>query len=458
MEQAERIQKNRIFDTDHPWRLLLQLSVPSVLTTLIMLLYNLADVFFVGQLHDPLQVAAVSLCSPVFSLLSAVGMLFGNGGCIRCATLLGEGKKDAVRNVSAFCFWGILTVGILLTGGFLIFHEQILHLLGASEGTFEAADGYLTVMSLGIPLMLFCQAMSSLLRADGEVRAPMYGNMIGSVSNILLDPLMILLFRRGVRGAAEATVIANALNAAWLLILLYRKRGLFPISPKEIRFRWSLTGGTLLLGLPMMVNTLLTSFSGVLNNRFLTGYGDLFLAANGVSSKLRMIVSMLIMGICMGIQPAISYYHGAKNKVRMRRILSVTAIVTTAIGALLSVGFYLFRDTVIAVFIDDADVIQYGSVMILGTMVAGPVHGILQLCISYLQGTGKVTLATGFSLFRQAVHIALLAGMNALFGFMGLVFSSAATTYVCAIAGVLLCLRPWRQFVLQSGPQDLPEN
>lgn len=434
-----RTIKKTVFETDRPWRLLLKLSVPSVLTTLIMLLYNMADVFFVGQLQDRMQVAAVSLCSPIFSLVSAIGMLFGNGGCIRCATLLGEQKREQIRAVSAFCFWGVIATGVLLSSGLHLLLPQVLSLLGASENTLAPARSYLSVMVSGIPLMLFCQSMSALLRADGEVRAPLYGNMIGSVSNIFLDPFFILVLGRGVRGAAEATVIANMLNAAWLVGLLYRKRGLFSVSPRDIRFTWDLTAAALLLGLPMMVNTLLTSFSGVINNRFLTQYGDLFLAANGVSSKLRMVVSLLIMGICMGIQPAISYYYGAKDRDRMRHILRVTLLSTTVIGIALSVVGGLFREPLMSLFLNDEEVIRYGSVMVLCSLVGGPFQGLLQLSISYLQGTGSVSAATGFSLFRQIVHILLLVGMNALFGFMGLAFSSSVTTILCAVAGVLLC-------------------
>ena len=446
--------KNTVFETDRPWRLMLQLAVPSVLTTLIMLLYNLADVFFVGQTGDRMQVAAVSLCSPVFSLVSAIGMLFGNGGSIRCSTLLGEQKRDQVRSASAFCFWGTVVAGLLFSTVMLVFLPQVLQILGASENTLVPAESYLSVMVAGIPLMLFCQSMSALLRADGEVRAPLYGNMLGSVSNILLDPFLILVLGRGVRGAAEATVIANALNTVWLISLLYRKRNLFSVSVKEIRFSWNLTGGVLLLGLPMMVNTLLTSFSGIINNRFLTGYGDLFLAANGVSSKLRMVVSMLIMGICMGIMPAISYYHGARDRNRMRNILRVTLLLTTVIGIALSIGFYLFRDRVIALFLNDPEVIQYGSIMILGTMIGGPFQGVLQLSISYLQGTGSVASATGFALFRQLIHILLLIAMNALFGFMGLVFSSSVTTVLCSAVGVFLCFLQYRNQYADSANQQ----
>ncbi len=431
--------RTRIFDESSALGLLVKLSVPTVITTMIMLVYNLADIFFIGQTHDGLQVTAVSLCSPVFSLLSGVGMLFGNGGCIRCSTLLGERKFEDVRRVSAFCVWGSVVTGVILSVGMLLFRDGLMQLLGASADTWEHTRGYLTVMLLGVPLMLFTQAMSSLLRADGEVRSPMYGNIIGSVTNIALDPVFILWFHWGVQGAAFATVIANAINCMWLVGILRRKRDVFSADPRLITTKWSFTGAVLLLGVPMMVSTLLSSFSGVLTNRFLGGADDLLIAANGVSSKLRMIVTMLVMGICMGVQPAISYFHGAKNHEKLRGIIRVTAVTTTVIGFILSIVFYVFRDGVIAAFIDDSSVVAYGSQMILGTMISGPVQGIYQLCTSYLQATGSVGLSTLLATARQAVHIPLLVAGNIWFGFIGVVYSSSIATFICVGLGIWLC-------------------
>ncbi len=451
-----------IFDASTPWRLLVKLSVPSVITTMIMLVYNLADVFFIGQLGDKMQMAAVSLCAPMFSLLSGVGMLFGHGSCIRCATLLGERRYDEVRNISAFCFWGTVATGAVLTVGLFLAREPILSLLGASENTYAHANRYLTVMLLGIPLMLFSQAMSALLRADGQVKEPMYGNIIGSLTNIVLDPIFILVFRWGVQGAAIATVIANGVNCLWLLRLTHRKKSIFSMDPREIQFKWRLTGGVLLLGVPMMVNTLLTSFSGVLTNRFLVGYNDVLLAANGVSSKLRMIVNMLAMGVCMGIQPAISYFHGARRRDKLRDILKVTALTTTVIGVVLSILFYVFRDTVIRIFIDDPAVILYGSQMVLGAMISGPVQGIYQLCTSYLQATGSVSLSTLLAAARQAAQIPLLILGNTLFGFIGVIYSSSIATFLCVGLGLGLCLlwsRKLRKAEERAQPaQEVPQT
>lgn len=436
--QADHQKMEAIFDRTPPLRLLVKLSVPSVLTTMIMLLYNLADTFFVGQTGDSLQVAAVSLCAPVFSLISALGMLFGNGGSIRCAMLLGERRTDRVRSVCAFCAWGTVAVGVTLSVAMLLFQEPLLHMLGASPDTYRHAQGYLSIMLAGIPLMMFSQTMSSVLRADGNAKGPMYGNILSSVTNIALDPIFILVLRWGVKGAAFATVLANAVNCVYLMLLIRAQPNYFTLNPRALRWNWADTGGTLLLGVPMMISTLLTSFSGVLTNGFLSGYGDLYLAANGVSSKLRMIITMLIMGICMGIQPAISYYYGARQKDRLDRLLRVTGGVTMLIGTILAVVFFLMRDSLVAVFLDDPDVIVYGGQMVLGCVLSGPVQGIYQLSTNYLQGTGSVTMATVLAVLRQALHIPIMILGNFLFGFLGVVYSAAVATFLCAFIGLLL--------------------
>ena len=428
-----------VFDNTPPLRLLAKLSIPSVLTTMIMLLYNLADTFFVGQTGDRLQVAAVALCAPVFSLISGIGMLFGNGGSIRCSILLGEGKTDQVKSVFSFCCWGTLIIGAVLAMGMLLARQPLLRLLGASPDTYAYAQDYLIVMLSGIPLMMFAQAISGVLRSDGQVKGPMYGNILSSVTNIVLDPLFILVLGWGVKGAAFATVLANGINCIYLLFLIRRRPDYFSMSIGHIRWNWEDTGGALVLGIPMMVSTLLTSFSGVLTNGFLAGYGDLFLAANGVSSKLRMVITMLIMGVCMGIQPGISYYYGAKQREKLNRLLRVTGTVSVIIGSVLAVVFLIFRDALVAAFIEDPEVIIYGAQMVLGCVISGPVQGIYQLSTNYLQGTGSVSSATVLAVLRQALHIPIMIVANYLFGFLGLVYSAAVATFLCTFVGLILC-------------------
>ncbi len=446
-ERSQQTINTLIFENTSSWGLLRKMSIPSVVTTLVMLLYNMADVFFVGQTGDSMQVAAVSLCAPMFSMLSALGMLFGNGGGIRCAALYGEGNVKQIKNVSSFCCWGAILTGVVISCGILVAKMPLLKLLGASEQTVEFAGDYLGIMAFGAPLMMFCQSFSSLLRADGRVKGPMYGNIIGSAINIVLDPIFILVFGWGVRGAAIATVIANAVNFAYLLWLVKRKPD-FSINIKNIRLRWNTTGAVLLLGLPMAISALLSSFSGVLSNNILSGYGDVFLAANGVASKLRMMITMIGMGVCMGIQPAISYYTGARAHEKLMGLIKSTALTNVMVGSFISVFCILMRDPIIAIFLDDPAVIRYGRQMVLGSMVSGPIQGIYQLCTSFLQGTGNVFLATGMAICAQVVYTPTLLLCNLVSGFDGLVFASSISTLICTLIGVaasLFCIKKLRK-------------
>ena len=449
---SQKTANTLVFDNTSAWRLLWKMSIPSVITTLVMLVYNMADVFFIGQTNDSMQVAAVSLCGPVFSMLSALGMLLGNGGLIRGATLFGEGKKDQVRSVSAFCFWGAVFTGVLVSLGILVAKNSILRLLGASEQTVGFAGSYLSIMACGAPLMMFCQSFSSLLRADGRVKEPMYGNIIGTVTNIVLDPIFILVFGWGVSGAAIATVVANAINAIYLLWLVNNKP-VFSINPRDIRFKWDSTGAVLILGFPMAISTLLTSFSGVLNNNILASYGDVFIAANGVASKLRMVVNMIVMGICMGIQPAISYYHGAREHKKMSLLLKSTALTTVIIGSIIAALNILMRDTLVSIFIDDPDVIRYGRQMVTCSMLSGPFQGIYQLSTTFLQATGNFILATGMAILRQVVFVPILLLCNLMFGFDGLVFSSSISTILCTLIGVAVCFI-WIKKIRTQNPDE----
>ena len=377
---------------------------------------------------------------PLFFLLNSLANLFGVGGGSLLSRLLGEQRDADARRVGAFSIYGSLFIAAIYSLVCLLFTEPLARLLGASDHTVGYASSYLrwVVVVGGIPSTLGL-TLSHLLRSAGYSKESGTGLAIGGICNILLDPLFILVLGWGVKGAAFATVLSNGVNCIYLILLIRKRPDYFSMDLRNIRWIWEDTGGALVLGIPMMVSTLLSSFSGVLTNGFLAGYGDLFLAANGVSSKLRMVITMLIMGVCMGIQPGISYYYGAKQREKLNRLLRVTGTVSVIIGSVLAVVFLIFRDALVAAFIDDPEVIIYGSQMVLGCVISGPVQGIYQLSTNYLQGTGSVSSATVLAVLRQALHIPIMIVANYLFGFLGLVYSAAVATFLCTFVGLILC-------------------
>lgn len=430
------------------YKLALKLCVPSIVIMLVMIVYNMADTFFIGQTGDSNQIAAISLCGPLFSLLSGLGTLFGNGGCTSISLALGERDGSKTKAVSIFCLFGSLVVGGLFMAVVLLFLEPICFALGADADTVGDACRYLRIIALGAPFILFNTVFASAIRADGAAVSSMICNTLGTVANILLDALFILVFSWGVQGAALATVLGNLISCVYLVFYIYKKQPAFSFHPKSWKPEVILP--VLSLGLPMACGTLLMSVSHILSNRLMMGYSATALTAQNISGKLGMLITMLIMGICMGLQPAISYNYGGRSFDRMYLILRKTMILTTCVGAALAVICFLGREAIITAFLDDAAVIEYGRVMVFASLATAPFYGIYQLCQTYLQSTGKASYAIFLSLLDKGIFfIPCLYLMSHFLGLYGVVFTPTVTTFLSLSASVFLGLR-WDRAVRQQ--------
>ena len=209
------------------------MAIPTIITMLVVVIYNMADTFFIGQTNDAMQVAAVSLATPVFMIFMALGNLFGIGGTSAISRALGEKKMERAKHISAFCAYAALGVGLLVMALFLLFMNTILALIGASENTIDYARIYLQIVSLGGPFIVFSNTFGNILRAEGAAKESMIGNMIGTILNIVLDPLLILGLNWGVAGAVKGNGCKEKAGfagdtVAWLLGTLRLWTILFP--------------------------------------------------------------------------------------------------------------------------------------------------------------------------------------------------------------------------------------
>lgn len=421
------------------WKLLMTMSLPVIVIMIVNVLYNMADVFFMGQTGETMQVAAISLAGPAFNIFTGMGTLFGSGACTAIAMALGKGERDRVKYYSSFCVWGSVAVGVVLTAAMLLFMDPLLALMGATSETAGYASTYLTIVALGSPFMMFGGALGNAIRADGSSGKVMVIGLIGTFTNIALDPLFILVFRWGIAGAAIATVLGNVVTSV-LSYLHVRKSDCFSCSIRHFTLQKDVSLRTLGFGLPMAAGTVLMCFSGMFSNQLLVKYGNIAVAANGVSGKAGMLTGMIVMGVCMGIQPAISYAYGAGDQKRLRKIVLGTGIVSTLLSTALGAGFLLGREAFVTAFLDDPQVLEFGKLMML-SLIASPVGGVYQLCSVYLQGTGKVSYATLTALLQKGIiFVPVLYLMEAAFGLMGLVFAGAVTDVLSTAVGVILCL------------------
>ena len=298
--------------------LLVKLSLPVILIMMVTVLYNMADVFFIGRSGDRYQLAAISLAGPVFSAISAFNTLIGFGGCTASSIALGEGREDLVKQYSAFVLYASLGVGIVLGALIIAGMNPLLSFLGADESTAAYTAEYLRILALGAPFMIMSGALGNTVRADGDVKNAMLASLAGTLLNVALDPLFIAVFHWGCSGAALATVIGNIVSLLLLLIAVSKKSA-FSLSPKDFTLRRDISLHVLSLGFPMAASTLLMSFSSTVSNRLTVSYGNEVIAARSVSGKSAMLIPMIAMGFCMGVQPAISYVYGPRLSARTRR-------------------------------------------------------------------------------------------------------------------------------------------
>ena len=431
-------------------QLLLKLSLPVILIMMVTVLYNMADVFFIGRCGDRFQLAAISLAGPVFSAISAFNTLIGFGGCTACSIALGEGREDRVRTYSAFVLYASLLLGLMLTALILGGMKLLLSLLGTNGETGVYTAEYLRILALGAPFLVTSGALGNTVRADGEVKSAMLASLTGTVLNIVLDPLFIAVFRWGCSGAALATVIGNIVSLSLLLRAVSRKKA-FSLSLRDFTLRKDVSLRVLGLGLPMAASTLLMSFSSTVSNRLTVSYGNVAVAARSVAGKSAMLIPMIVMGISMGVQPAISYVYGCRDRKRLRRIVLGVGAVCVAVGALMSAAFFLFRESFVAAFSPDPEIISLGKTMMLGTLLAVPAEGVYHMCYTYLQATGKVGYATLCSLMQKGlVFLPVLLLMERGFGLDGIIFSTAVTTLLSTAIALLLCRR-WSRQIADRG-------
>ena len=377
--------------------------VPSIVSMIMVLIYNLADTFFIGQTKNAYMVAAISVATPAFLLFMAIGMLFGIGGTSLISRSLGEGKAEKAKNASAFCFWTGLVIGILSMIVIFVCAVPVSRAIGASDDTVGYASQYLRIVSTAIPFLIVSNSFSNIIRAEGNANVAMMGMLIGNLINIVLDPVMILGFGWDVAGAAIATVLGNVFAALYYIGHLLSKNASLSILPKYYRAGGGIAAGVLAIGIPASLNSILMSLSNIVVNNIMFAYGDMAVAGLGVAMKVNMIVVMLLIGLGTGIQPVLGYCFGAGNRKRYMEVLKFSLILAFGLSAVMTVICYCGASPLVHAFLEDPDAFAYGMSFARIYIYSGPVMGILFVFINAIQSTGAALPALILSISRQGI-------------------------------------------------------
>lgn len=416
-----------------------KMAIPSVISSLVTVVYNMADTFFVGQTGDALQVAAVSLTNPIFILFMAFANMFGMGGSAAASMALGQKNEKRVRQVSAFVTYASLIVGVLFAVILLVFTGPILSLFGADAQTYEYARGYTVYVAVGAPFIIWSAAVSFVVRAEGASREAMIGNMIGTIANIVLDPIFISGFGMGAAGAAIATTIGNLMASAYYLWYFLRRSKVMSLRPKDFTCREGILKGVCSTGLPTAIFSALMSVSTIVLNQILVAYGNDPVAAIGIVFKANMFITFLQMGLANGIQPLLGYSYGAGSMKRFQEVERFTKKCCVIVGVAATVLFFVAREPIIRLFISDNDVVRYGVEMLVAYMVSGPFIGILFVNMNCMQSVEHALPATILSVMRQGVLlIPLLYLLEAVAGLDGVIYGQAITDYIAVILSAVI--------------------
>ena len=398
--------------------------LPAMGAMLMVLIYNLADTFFIGQTHDAYQVAAVSLATPVFLIFMSVGTVFGIGGTSAISRAMGAGREEYAKKLCSFCMWACVLSGIILTGAALIFMEDILTLIGASGDTWEYACQYLVIVSCGGTFQMVSSCFSNILRAEGQAGRAMMGQEIGNLLNIVLDPLLIFGLGWEISGAAAATVIGSGVAAVYYILYFLRGKSALSIKIRDFTVKDGVCRSVLAIGIPGALASVLMSVSQVIMNSMMAGYGDMAVAGIGVAMKVTMITGMFSMGIGQGVQPLLGYCVGGRLWERYSKILRFSLGFALLLGAAMTGLCWLFTEQIVSAFLTDAEAFAYAVDFAHILLSTGVLFGVFYVLGNALQAMGAALPSLMINLSRQGlIYIPALFLLRAVLGAEGLVWA-----------------------------------
>ena len=454
----ENIQKSELFEHMSIPRAVLTLSIPTVLSSLVMVLYNLADTYFVGMLQDSIQNSAVTLAAPVLLAFNAVNNLFGVGSSSMMSRALGAKDYDTVRRSSAFGFYCALVCGVLFSLFTTVFRAPLLALLGADAETTAATAQYLLwTTTCGTAPAILNVVMAYLVRSEGATFHASIGTMSGCLLNIVLDPIFILPwgFNMGAAGAGCATFLSNCFACLYFFVLLIVRRGktFVCIHPAMARPRREIVKGVFGVGIPASIQNLLNVTGMTVLNNFTAAFGPDVIAAMGIAYKINMIPMYISQGMSQGLMPLVSYNYGSGNVPRLKKAVQFTQKVALTFMVTVSVCYFFASGTLISLFMKTDAVVAYGSRFLRCMCVAQPFLCMDFLAVNVFQACGLGQYSLLFAILRKIVlEIPALYILNYFVPLYGLACAQAVAEIVLAVAAVVILLRLFRRMSAEGTP------
>ena len=416
-----------------------KLALPVVLGMITTMIYNLADTMFVAKTGDTNLVAGITIGAPLFTFLIAVSDIFGLGGSSLISRLFGERNYQLSKRVSSFCMIGGFVTGLILTAILLIFENPILHLLGAKAATYQDAADFYRVISIGTAPIIFSIIPQNLIRTEGLATQAMVATMTGTILAIILDPIFLFVFKMGAIGVGIANVTGYLVTDAILIYYVLYKTDYIKLKLKYSKISGKTIKDIVAIGILGSITNFAQSFGMALLNSSLALYGANKVAAMGITQKIYSIVILVIVGFAFGSQPLIGYNYGAKNWKRLKKILNFDILVQVVYAVISGGLLILFARPVTALFMNQPDIVNAGSYMLIATIITTPIVGIILVYTTVFQSVGNAWAAFIMAITRQGVvYFIALEIMKAVFGYHGIVWAQAVSDVITCIIGYFI--------------------
>lgn len=444
-------KKTELFETMPIPKAVATLAIPTILSSLVMILYNLADTYFVGMINDPVQNAAVTLAAPVLLAFNAVNNLFGVGCSSLMSRALGKKDYDTFQHTSSFGFYGALSSALLFSLFCTVLKTPLLNLLGADPATTHATAQYLfwTVTCGAAPAILNV-VLASMVRSEGASLHASVGTMSGCLLNILLDPLFILPWglNMGASGAGCATFLSNCIACLYFFVLLRvkRKTTYVSLSPKKFTLSKAIIFAVCAVGIPASIQNLLNVTGMTILNNFTAEYGSEAVAAMGITHKINMVPMYISMGLGQGIMPLVGYNYASGNAKRMKKAITFTAKFSIGFILLASAGYFFGSETMISLFMKNEAIISYGSRFLRGFCLGLPFLAMDFLAVGIFQAVGMGKESLLFAIMRKVLlEIPALYLLNKIYPLYGLAYSQLVAEVVLATAAIVVLIRLFKR-------------
>ena len=457
------ISEKELFEEKPILKAILNLALPSILGQIILVIYNMADTFFVGMTKSDSMITAVTVCMPAFMFLSAISNLFGVGGASVISRSLGKNDRDKAIHASQFAVWGCLLTTLAYCLLSFLFVDTFVDLLGGSNfSVHQYSRAYmLTAVILGgIPTALNT-LLSHLIRAEGRSFQASLGIAIGGILNVALDPLfMFVLLKPGQEalGAAVATALSNLCALFYYIIVLIRQKDklIFSARPSREMLREKIPIDVISVGIPACLMTLCENISYAILDNLMAAAGTAAQAGIGVAKKVNMLAHSIVRGMSQGVLPLIGFNFASGNRTRMKKVIFTSGGISIFISLLCMTASLLFSEPLIYFFIRiETESLTFGIKFLRILCIGAPFSALAYSAISFFQAVGKSLRSLLLALLRKGIcDIPLMFILNSFFKTYGIVWATPIADMVCCIISIIV----FRNFIRHHTQDTLPSE